>query len=282
MRTSPACPRQIRSRLPHVDAERLVSSDGLPCSSKSTQPAFGVISIRRVQKPGTADVDVAQRDGARDERKPVLVLLPARVLPGREEQQRDQEDEARFACEGYRPRPPSPVDSGDAPTPQTAPAAAACRRAHRPGAPAPTVRASSGCPGAAPSIRSSPERSPPRTPCTSSAPTSSRCRYVRPRPRARAAATGCATATPSTCASRGGTAALRSASSTSWGTSSTISSGTSSAPTWASGRPRGVRGLARGRRAAPVPAARGRRPLAAPLLQLVEGAVGAQLRADRP
>ena len=45
-------PRQTRSRLAHVDAERLVSSDGLPCSSKSTQPAFGVISTSRVQKPG--------------------------------------------------------------------------------------------------------------------------------------------------------------------------------------------------------------------------------------
>jgi hypothetical protein len=41
----------------------------------------------------TADVDVAQRDGAGHERKPVLVLLPARVLPGGEEEHRDQQQE---------------------------------------------------------------------------------------------------------------------------------------------------------------------------------------------
>ena len=45
-------PRQTRSRLSHVAADRLVVRDGRPCSSKSTQPALGVISTRRVQKPG--------------------------------------------------------------------------------------------------------------------------------------------------------------------------------------------------------------------------------------
>ena len=34
---------------------------------------------------GTADVDVAPRDLARHERESVLVLLPARVVPGGEE-----------------------------------------------------------------------------------------------------------------------------------------------------------------------------------------------------
>ena len=42
---------------------------------------------------GAADVDVAQSDLARDERQPVLVLLPAHELPGGEEHHRDHQDE---------------------------------------------------------------------------------------------------------------------------------------------------------------------------------------------
>jgi len=57
---------------------------------------------------GTADVDVAQCDLARHEREAVLVLLPARVLPGGEEEDRDQEqdDHAHLTCIGrVRPHP---------------------------------------------------------------------------------------------------------------------------------------------------------------------------------
>ena len=51
---------------------------------------------------GTADVDVAQRDLARHEREAVLVLLPARVLPGGEDEDRDQQQEhdAHLTCIG--------------------------------------------------------------------------------------------------------------------------------------------------------------------------------------
>jgi len=57
---------------------------------------------------GTADVDIPQRDLARHEREAVLVLLPARVLPGGEEKDRDQEqdDDAHPTCIGrVRPHP---------------------------------------------------------------------------------------------------------------------------------------------------------------------------------
>jgi hypothetical protein len=51
---------------------------------------------------GAADVDVAQRDLARHEREAVLVLLPARVLPGGEEKDRNQQQEhdAHLTCIG--------------------------------------------------------------------------------------------------------------------------------------------------------------------------------------
>ena len=51
--------------------------------------------------------------------------------------------------------------------------------------------------------------------------------------------------------------------------------------TWASGRARGVLGLATGRIGAAIAAAGRRGPVAPPLLQLVEGDLGAQLRTDR-
>ena len=98
-------PRQTRSSPRHVVADRLVLSPGLPCSSKSTQPAFGVISTSRGQEAGAADVDVALGDLAGDERQPVLVLLTADELPGREEHHAGssgQEDAHRWVI-GVRP-----------------------------------------------------------------------------------------------------------------------------------------------------------------------------------
>jgi len=53
--------------------------------------------------------DVAQRDGARDEGEPVLVLLAAGVLPRGNEHQRDEQDEGDLehppVIGRVRPRP---------------------------------------------------------------------------------------------------------------------------------------------------------------------------------
>ncbi len=82
--------RANRSRRSQVFELRFATGSGRPSAPKSTQPAFGVISTRRVQKPGQLTRDVAVRDGRGDDGEPVLVLAQAQALPAPEEG--DEED----------------------------------------------------------------------------------------------------------------------------------------------------------------------------------------------
>ena len=88
----------------------------------------------------TADLDVAQRNRAlrraRAGSRSPLGACTARPRRAAAERATGR----RHAFDRYRPRPAPPVDSGDASSPQTAPAAAACSRSQRGAAVAPARR----------------------------------------------------------------------------------------------------------------------------------------------
>ena len=222
-------PRQTRSRLSQVDPDRLVSSAGLPCSSKLTQPAFGVISTRRVQKPGqltstsrraTALAASASRFSFSSRR---AKCQTEKSSSGTRSRNATRMRRLSAASAYVRRLRGGCADAGDSHV------GSRLRSRGRGSRACARYRSSSSYRAGARSIPRWRGRSPPLDRSMASTPISSLCLSVRPRRRARAAVTGCARAIRSTCASRGGTAGSRSASCTSSATSSTTSSGTSSA-----------------------------------------------------